>query len=151
MPSPGILARNSQKCMLVQAGGVFYRKTGLSTLPMALFNGMPLSREEMDPEELETVLLQRIMDSTSFFQRAVLMVGLPAKTMGVKVSVALWDCVTSVGMCHQGQLSDDMDVVEFLMGQTNVVPRINPVVLGPQRQYLDFTSSPGRKKVLFVP
>uniref|UniRef100_A0A3B3SHB9 UDP-glucose ceramide glucosyltransferase-like 1 n=1 Tax=Paramormyrops kingsleyae TaxID=1676925 RepID=A0A3B3SHB9_9TELE len=98
-----------------QAGGVFYRKTGLSTLPMALFNGVPLNREEMDPEELETVLLQRIMDSTSFFQRAVLV---------------------------QGQLSDDMDVVELLMGQTNVVPRINPVVLSPQRQYLDFTSSP---------
>ncbi|XP_023698378.2 UDP-glucose:glycoprotein glucosyltransferase 2 isoform X1 [Paramormyrops kingsleyae] len=97
-----------------KAGGVFYRKTGLSTLPMALFNGVPLNREEMDPEELETVLLQRIMDSTSFFQRAVLV----------------------------GQLSDDMDVVELLMGQTNVVPRINPVVLSPQRQYLDFTSSP---------
>uniref|UniRef100_A0A8D0C769 UDP-glucose ceramide glucosyltransferase-like 1 n=1 Tax=Scleropages formosus TaxID=113540 RepID=A0A8D0C769_SCLFO len=53
----------------------FYRKTGLGSLPVALFNGVPLSSEEMDPEELETVLLQRIMDSTSFFQRAVFMVG----------------------------------------------------------------------------
>uniref|UniRef100_A0A8C9WBJ4 UDP-glucose ceramide glucosyltransferase-like 1 n=1 Tax=Scleropages formosus TaxID=113540 RepID=A0A8C9WBJ4_SCLFO len=88
--------------------------TGLGSLPVALFNGVPLSSEEMDPEELETVLLQRIMDSTSFFQRAVFM----------------------------GQLTDDMDVVEFLMEQANVVPRINPLVLSPLRRYLDFTSSP---------
>ncbi|KAL4635767.1 UDP-glucose:glycoprotein glucosyltransferase 2 [Arapaima gigas] len=97
-----------------KAGGVFYRKTGLGPLPVALFNGVPLSSEEMDPEELETVLLQRIMDSTSFFQRAVFM----------------------------GQLTEDMDVVEFLMEQPNVVPRINPFVLSPHRRYLDFTSSP---------
>uniref|UniRef100_A0A8C9WSP1 UDP-glucose ceramide glucosyltransferase-like 1 n=1 Tax=Scleropages formosus TaxID=113540 RepID=A0A8C9WSP1_SCLFO len=97
-----------------KAGRAFYRKTGLGSLPVALFNGVPLSSEEMDPEELETVLLQRIMDSTSFFQRAVFM----------------------------GQLTDDMDVVEFLMEQANVVPRINPLVLSPLRRYLDFTSSP---------
>lgn len=41
---------------------------------MALFNGVPLSPEEMDPDELETNLLQRIMEATNFFQRAVFMV-----------------------------------------------------------------------------
>lgn len=58
-----------------QAGGVFYRKSGLGALPVGLFNGIPLSSEEMDPEELETVLLQKIMETTNFFQRAVFMVG----------------------------------------------------------------------------
>lgn len=58
----------------LQAGGVFYRKSGLGALPVGLFNGVPLSSEEMDPEELETVLLQRIMETTNFFQRAVFMV-----------------------------------------------------------------------------
>uniref|UniRef100_A0AAY4DGE9 UDP-glucose ceramide glucosyltransferase-like 1 n=1 Tax=Denticeps clupeoides TaxID=299321 RepID=A0AAY4DGE9_9TELE len=57
-----------------KAGGVFYRKTGLGPLPVALFNGVPLGSEEMDPDELETVLLQRIMDATNFFQRGVFMV-----------------------------------------------------------------------------
>lgn len=55
---------------------MFYRKSGLGPLPLALFNGVPLSSEEMDPEELETILLQRIMDATNFYQRAAVMVGL---------------------------------------------------------------------------
>ena len=57
-----------------QAGAVFHRKSGLGALPLALFNGVPLSSEEMDPDELETIILQRIMDATNFFQRAVFMV-----------------------------------------------------------------------------
>ncbi|MBN3318664.1 UGGG1 glucosyltransferase, partial [Atractosteus spatula] len=97
-----------------KAGGVFYRKSGLSALPQALFNGIPFRREEMDPDDLETNLLQRIMDTTTFFQRAVFMV----------------------------QLSDDADVVEFLMDQSNVVPRINPLILSKARSYLDLTSRP---------
>ncbi|XP_036427441.1 UDP-glucose:glycoprotein glucosyltransferase 2 isoform X2 [Colossoma macropomum] len=97
-----------------KAGGVFYRKSGLGALPVALFNGVPFSSEEMDPDELETILLQRIMDTTNFFQRAVFM----------------------------GQISEGMDVVDFLMEQANVVPRINPVILSPDRRYLDFTASP---------
>uniref|UniRef100_A0A8C1FMA5 UDP-glucose ceramide glucosyltransferase-like 1 n=1 Tax=Cyprinus carpio carpio TaxID=630221 RepID=A0A8C1FMA5_CYPCA len=97
-----------------KAGGVFYRKSGLGALPVGLFNGIPLSSEEMDPEELETVLLQKIMETTNFFQRAVFMVG-------------YLFCV---------------DVVDFLMEQANVVPRINPLILSSERRYLDFTSSP---------
>lgn len=58
-----------------QAGGGFYRKSGLGALPVGLFNGIPLGSEEMDPEELETVLLQKIMETTNFFQREVFMVG----------------------------------------------------------------------------
>uniref|UniRef100_A0A673GL84 UDP-glucose ceramide glucosyltransferase-like 1 n=2 Tax=Sinocyclocheilus rhinocerous TaxID=307959 RepID=A0A673GL84_9TELE len=89
-------------------------------LPVGLFNGIPLRSEEMDPEELETVLLQKIMETTNFFQRAVFMVG-------------YLFCV---------------DVVDFLMEQANVVPRINPLILSSERRYLDFTSSPG-KEVLY--
>uniref|UniRef100_A0A672RF37 UDP-glucose glycoprotein glucosyltransferase 2 n=1 Tax=Sinocyclocheilus grahami TaxID=75366 RepID=A0A672RF37_SINGR len=97
-----------------KAGGGFYRKSGLGALPVGLFNGIPLRSEEMDPEEIETVLLQKIMETTNFFQRAVFMVG-------------YLFCV---------------DVVDFLMEQTNVVPRINPLILSSERRYLDFTSSP---------
>ncbi|KTF77576.1 hypothetical protein cypCar_00027878 [Cyprinus carpio] len=97
-----------------KAGGGFYRKSGLGALPVGLFNGVPLSSEEMDPEELETVLLQKIMETTNFFQRAAFM----------------------------GQITESVDVVDFLMEQANVVPRINPLILSSERRYLDFTSSP---------
>uniref|UniRef100_A0A671PJD6 UDP-glucose:glycoprotein glucosyltransferase 2-like n=1 Tax=Sinocyclocheilus anshuiensis TaxID=1608454 RepID=A0A671PJD6_9TELE len=89
--------------------------SGLGALPVGLFNGVPLSSEEMDPEELETALLQKIMETTNFFQRAVFM----------------------------GQITESVDVVDFLMEQANVVPRINPLILSSERRYLDFTSSPG--------
>ncbi|XP_030641719.1 UDP-glucose:glycoprotein glucosyltransferase 2-like [Chanos chanos] len=110
----GILGVDSSYDDKRKAGGVFYRKSGLGPLPLALFNGVPLSREEMDPEELETILLQRIMDATNFFQRAVFM----------------------------GEISEHADVLDFLMDQSNVVPRINPTILNTERRYLDFTSTP---------
>lgn len=59
---------------LLQDAALFYKKSGLGALPLALFNGVPLSPDEMDPEELETIILQRIMDTTTAFQRAVFMV-----------------------------------------------------------------------------
>uniref|UniRef100_A0A672JPQ1 UDP-glucose ceramide glucosyltransferase-like 1 n=1 Tax=Salarias fasciatus TaxID=181472 RepID=A0A672JPQ1_SALFA len=95
-------------------GAVFYKKSGLGALPLALFNGVPLSPDEMDPEELETILLQRIMDTTTAFQRAVFM----------------------------GQLTEGSDVVDYLMEQANVVPRMNPLILSDNRKYLDFTAKP---------
>uniref|UniRef100_A0A8C2Z3Y5 UDP-glucose ceramide glucosyltransferase-like 1 n=1 Tax=Cyclopterus lumpus TaxID=8103 RepID=A0A8C2Z3Y5_CYCLU len=98
-----------------QDGALFYKKSGLGSLPLALFNGVPLSPDEMDPDELETLILQRIMDTTTTFQRAVFM----------------------------GQLTEDSNVVDHLMEQANVVPRMNPLILSTDRKYLDFTSKPG--------
>lgn len=43
----------------------------------------------------------------------------------------------------QGQLTEGLDVVDYLMEQPNVVPRMNPLVLSTERQYLDFTANPG--------
>ncbi|XP_044071952.1 UDP-glucose:glycoprotein glucosyltransferase 2 isoform X5 [Siniperca chuatsi] len=95
-------------------GTLFYKKSGLGALPLALFNGVPLSPDEMDPDELETIILQHIMDTTTTFQRAVFM----------------------------GQLTEGSDVVDYLMEQANVVPRMNPLILSTDRQYLDFTATP---------
>ncbi|XP_010142078.1 PREDICTED: UDP-glucose:glycoprotein glucosyltransferase 2-like, partial [Buceros rhinoceros silvestris] len=93
-----------------KAGATFYKKTGLGPLPQALFNGVPFNREEMDAAELETVILQRIIDATGFFQRAVFM----------------------------GVLNDNMNAIDFLMDQHNVVSRINPTILGAERKYIHF-------------
>ncbi|XP_077946524.1 UDP-glucose:glycoprotein glucosyltransferase 2 isoform X7 [Gasterosteus aculeatus] len=95
-------------------GALFYKKSGLGSLPLALFNGVPLSPDEMDPEELETIILQRIMDTTTTFQRAV----------------------------FTGQLTEGSSVVDYLMEQPNVVPRMNPLILSTDRKYLDFTGKP---------
>uniref|UniRef100_A0A8C4IMM5 UDP-glucose ceramide glucosyltransferase-like 1 n=1 Tax=Dicentrarchus labrax TaxID=13489 RepID=A0A8C4IMM5_DICLA len=97
-----------------QDGALFHQKSGLGALPLALFNGVPLSPDEMDPDELETIILQRIMDTTTAFQRAVFM----------------------------GQLTEGSDVVDYLMEEANVVPRMNPLILSTDRQYLDFTAKP---------
>ncbi|CAB1328546.1 unnamed protein product [Coregonus sp. 'balchen'] len=109
-----ILGEDSEYDDKRKAGAMFYKKSGLGPLPLALFNGVPLNAEEMDPDELETVILQRIMDTTNFFQRAV----------------------------YMGQLTEGTDVVDHLMDQANVVPRINPLILSTDRTYLDLTATP---------
>uniref|UniRef100_G3UPU7 Uncharacterized protein n=1 Tax=Meleagris gallopavo TaxID=9103 RepID=G3UPU7_MELGA len=96
-----------------KAGATFYKKTGLGPLPQALFNGVPFSKEEMNAAELEAVILQRIIDASGFFQRAVFM----------------------------GLLNDHINAVDFLMDQNNVVSHINPSILGAERKYLRFRST----------
>lgn len=49
--------------------------TGLGPLPQALYNGKPFSHEEMNSKELEMAVLQRMMDTSLYLQREVLMVG----------------------------------------------------------------------------
>ncbi|XP_038673760.1 UDP-glucose:glycoprotein glucosyltransferase 1 isoform X3 [Scyliorhinus canicula] len=94
------------------AGASFYETTGLGALPQGLFNGIPFNIDGLGSDELETIILQKIMDAAGFFQKAVFM----------------------------GQLSEYMDVVDYLMDQPNVVLRINPVILNIERKYLDLTS-----------
>lgn len=49
----------------------------------------------------------------------------------------------------QGQLTEGVDVVDYLMEQPNVVPRLNPRILSTQRHYLDFTANPGNMSCQF--
>lgn len=48
-------------------------------------------------------------------------------------------------------MNDEADVVDFLMDQPNVVPRINPLILSTDRKYLDFTASPGNVPTTQLP
>lgn len=41
----------------------------------------------------------------------------------------------------QGELASDYDVVDFIMNQPNVVPRINSRILTTTRSYLDLSST----------
>uniref|UniRef100_A0A8B9R6U0 UDP-glucose ceramide glucosyltransferase-like 1 n=2 Tax=Astyanax mexicanus TaxID=7994 RepID=A0A8B9R6U0_ASTMX len=55
-------------------GKAYYQQTGVGPLPVVLYNGMPLQREQLDPDELETTVMHKILETTSFFQRAVYLV-----------------------------------------------------------------------------
>ncbi|XP_062849869.1 UDP-glucose:glycoprotein glucosyltransferase 1 [Trichomycterus rosablanca] len=94
-------------------GKAYHEQTGVGPLPVVLYNGMPLQREQLDPDELETTVMHKILESTSFFQRAV----------------------------YLGELATDHDVVDFIMNQPNVVPRINSRILTTSRTYLDLAST----------
>jgi len=60
--------------MSPQEGKAYYEQTGVGPLPVVLYNGMPLQREQLDPDELETVIMHKILETTSFFQRTVYLV-----------------------------------------------------------------------------
>ncbi|XP_047673638.1 UDP-glucose:glycoprotein glucosyltransferase 1 isoform X1 [Tachysurus fulvidraco] len=94
-------------------GKAYHEQTGVGPLPVVLYNGMPLQPEQLDSDELETTIMHKILDTTSSFQRAV----------------------------YLGELASDHDVVEFIMNQPNVVPRINSRILTTTRSYLDLSST----------
>ncbi|XP_059502942.1 UDP-glucose:glycoprotein glucosyltransferase 2 [Stegostoma tigrinum] len=95
-----------------KAGANYYKTSGLGSLPQALFNGVHFNIDELNSEELETIILQKIIDAAGPFQKAVFM----------------------------GQLNEHTDVVNFLMDRPNVVLRINSIILNTERKYLDLTS-----------
>ncbi|KAF7667496.1 hypothetical protein LDENG_00056440 [Lucifuga dentata] len=94
-------------------GRAYYEQTGVGPLPVVMYNGVPYQREQLDPDEMETVTMQKILETTSFYQRAV----------------------------YLGELATDHDVLDFIMNQPNVVPRINPRVLSTSRTYLDLSDT----------
>ncbi|XP_017158092.1 UDP-glucose:glycoprotein glucosyltransferase 1 isoform X2 [Poecilia reticulata] len=94
-------------------GKAYYEQTGVGPLPVVMYNGIPYQREQLDPDELETTTMQKILETTSFYQRAV----------------------------YLGDLATDHDVVDFIMNQPNVVPRINSRVLSTSRTYLDLSNT----------
>ncbi|NXG55323.1 UGGG1 glucosyltransferase, partial [Hemiprocne comata] len=89
----------------------YYEQTGVGPLPVVLFNGIPFQKDQLDPDDLETMTMHKILETTSIFQRAV----------------------------YLGELLNDQDVVEYIMNQPNVVPRINSRILTSDREYLDLT------------
>ncbi|KAM4694054.1 UDP-glucose:glycoprotein glucosyltransferase 1 isoform 2-T2 [Discoglossus pictus] len=94
-------------------GKEYFLQTGLSPLPVVLFNGIPFQKDQLDADELETVTMHKILETTSFFQRAT----------------------------YLGELTNDQDVVDYIMSQPNVIPRINLKILEQERQYLDLTAT----------
>lgn len=59
---------------LFQEASAYYKQTGMGPLPVVMYNGIPYQREQLDPDELETVTMQKILETTTFYQRAVYLV-----------------------------------------------------------------------------
>ncbi|TMS21660.1 UDP-glucose:glycoprotein glucosyltransferase 1 [Larimichthys crocea] len=57
-------------------GRAYYEQTGVGPLPVVMYNGIPYQHEQLDPDELETVTMQKILETTTFYQRAVYLVSL---------------------------------------------------------------------------
>ncbi|CAH2246338.1 UDP-glucose:glyco glucosyltransferase 1 isoform X2 [Pelobates cultripes] len=107
-----ILGLDSAYDQFRKEGKEYFLQTGLSPLPVVLFNGMPFPKDQLEPDELETATMHKILETTSFFQKAV----------------------------YLGEVTNEHDVVDHVMSQPNVVSRINMRILEPERQYLDFTA-----------
>uniref|UniRef100_A0A8C2X5R1 UDP-glucose ceramide glucosyltransferase-like 1 n=1 Tax=Cyclopterus lumpus TaxID=8103 RepID=A0A8C2X5R1_CYCLU len=109
----------------------YYQQTGVGPLPVVMYNGIPYQREQLDPDELETVTI------------AVYLVSESAHALVYREGFIITSGFNS--------LASDQDVVDFIMNQANVVPRINPRVLSTSRTYLDLSDTSEYACPLFLP
>jgi len=84
-----------------QLAAEFIDKTGLTTFPQALMNGVPMDASQLTEEDFEEQLLSVLMKETQIIQRAV----------------------------YKNQLDDSQDVINFLMSRENIMPRLNQKIL----------------------
>lgn len=78
----------------------FVKRTGFKTFPKALLNGIPLPSDQLTSESLEEAVLTTIISQTPMIQKAI----------------------------YKGELVDKQDVVDFLMSQPNVMPRLDTII-----------------------
>lgn len=92
----------------------FVQRSGLRSLPQAMLNGIPLPAHHVNVDDFEEAVLQEVMSQTPGFQKAV----------------------------YRGKLSDADDVIEYLMNQPNVMPRLNQRILDKEGAfYLDMSGT----------
>lgn len=93
----------------------FVERLGTRTLPQALMNGVPLPNSSLNSNDFEEAVLTEIMQQTPAIQKAV----------------------------YRGELDDTMIVIDYLMSQPHVMPRLNERILSKEVQtFLDLTGSP---------
>lgn len=73
----------------------FVERLGHDKSPQALINGVPLEESVLNEKKFEEAVLSEVLMQTMPFQKAV----------------------------FNGQLTDDMDTLDYIMSQTNVMPR----------------------------
>ncbi|KAK9879740.1 hypothetical protein WA026_006800 [Henosepilachna vigintioctopunctata] len=83
----------------------FIQRLGQRSFPQALINGIPLPSSQMNVDDFEEAVLSEVMTQTQFFQKAV----------------------------YRGKLSDVDDVIDYMMNQPNVMPRLNDRILNKEK------------------
>lgn len=90
----------------------FVQRTGIRTLPQAMLNGILLSSTHINTDDFEEAVLQEVMNQTPLFQKAV----------------------------YRGKLTESDDILDYLMNQPNVMPRLNQRILNKDSSfYLDMS------------
>ncbi len=79
----------------------FVDRSGFKKHPQVLMNGVPMEEKKLDAESFEEELMMSIMRATNELQRAV----------------------------YHNKLKESDDVLEYLMKQSNIMPRLNDRVL----------------------
>ncbi|KAG7199513.1 hypothetical protein KM043_014130 [Ampulex compressa] len=96
-----ILGEESEYDIGRHLAGDFVKRSGFKKFPQALLNGVPLSSEQLNPNSFEEAIVTTFMWQTPILQKAV----------------------------YRGELTEEDDVVEFIMNQPNVMPRLNERIL----------------------
>ncbi|XP_044750165.1 UDP-glucose:glycoprotein glucosyltransferase [Coccinella septempunctata] len=93
----------------------FIQRLGRSDFPQALINGIPLPANQVNVDDFEEAVLSEVMTQTQTLQRAI----------------------------YRGKLSDVDDVVDHMMNQPNVMPRLTERVLNKEKSTnLDMLGTP---------
>ncbi|KAK7477135.1 hypothetical protein BaRGS_00031621 [Batillaria attramentaria] len=96
-----------------KAAADFLAKSGLSGFPQVLLNGVPIDKKYLTQDSFEEGVVMEIMKQTQVIQKAV----------------------------YNGDLTDRVDVLEWLMEQEHIMPRLNSRVLSPPARHLDLTEN----------
>lgn len=86
----------------------YYKKIGLKSLHQVFVNGFPLTENEMEADVFEESIITKIMQQTNEIQMAV----------------------------YKRMLDDSQNMLDWLMKKDVIMPRLNPRILSPERQYI---------------
>ncbi|GAB1859552.1 UDP-glucose:glycoprotein glucosyltransferase [Camponotus japonicus] len=98
---PYILGEESEYDVGRHLASDFIKRCGFKKFPQALLNGVPLTPSQINTESYEEAVLSSIISQTPALQKAV----------------------------YRGEVTEGDDVLDFLMNQPNVMPRLNERIL----------------------
>ncbi|XP_031847873.1 UDP-glucose-glycoprotein glucosyltransferase [Nomia melanderi] len=100
-----ILGEESEYDIGRHLAGDFVKRSGFKKFPQALMNGVPLSSDQLNADSFEEAVLSTIISQTPALQKAV----------------------------YRGEITEGDDVVDYMMNQPNVMPRLNERILKAEK------------------
>nr|XP_039250114.1 UDP-glucose:glycoprotein glucosyltransferase 1-like [Styela clava] len=93
-----------------RSGKSFYRSSGLTGDVNVLMNGELLSSSELNEENFEDIVIERVFEATRYLQRAI----------------------------YMGEVSGTANLLDFFMQRPEVVPRFNDIILKDEPKFINF-------------